>query len=152
MADIQSRVNQANGRLKAVKTGASIQPRGNRLYLRATLPPKPSLGKTRPFRQEISLGVYANPAGVAHAENEARLIGALLSKQQFSWEPYLRGPQVEAQAISTWVQRFEADYFTRRDRNPKSETTWQKDYHAVLKRLPTEAELRHKDEARYKKS
>ncbi len=142
MADTQGRINQANGRLKAAKAGVSIQLRGERLYLRATLPPKPGLGRNTPFRQEIALGVYANPAGIAHAENEARLIGALLAKQHFSWEPYSKLFQSEAgRAISEWVRLFEEDYFTKRERNPKSETTWRKDYYAVLKRLPPDQVL-----------
>ena len=33
------RINQANGRLRAAKIGATIYQVGNRLYLRATLPP-----------------------------------------------------------------------------------------------------------------
>lgn len=42
----------------------------------------------------------------------------------------------EQKAIATWVSEFEADYFTRRARSPKSETTWLIDYHRVFNKLP----------------
>jgi integrase len=139
MMDVLGRINQANGRLKASKIGVFIQLRGERLYLRATLPPKPNAEKNLAFRQEISLGVYANSAGIAHAENEARLVGALLGKQQFSWEPYLKQTESnETRTLGEWIALFEEDYFTKRERNPKSETTWHKDYYAVLRRLPVD--------------
>ena len=38
---LQGRLNQANGRLRASKVGVKIEAKSNRLYLRATFPPKP---------------------------------------------------------------------------------------------------------------
>jgi integrase len=43
--------------------------------------------------------------------------------------------------IATWVEEFERDYFTRRARTPKSETTWEIDYFRVFSRLPKEQPL-----------
>jgi integrase len=42
----------------------------------------------------------------------------------------------EQKAIATWVTEFEQDYFTRRARTSKSETTWDIDYKRVFARLP----------------
>ncbi|MDZ4875198.1 MAG: hypothetical protein CLLPBCKN_004594 [Chroococcidiopsis cubana SAG 39.79] len=82
--DIEERIRQINARLKAGKVGVSVQQRGDRLCLRGTLPPRPNSTKDKPFRQEIYLGVYCNPAGFTYAENEAKLVGSLLAKREFS--------------------------------------------------------------------
>ena len=42
----------------------------------------------------------------------------------------------EQKAIATWIEEFEADYFTRRARTPKSETTWLIDYLRIFNKLP----------------
>lgn len=135
------RLNQANGRLKASKVGVKIEQVGNRLYLRTTLPPKPESDKPRPHQQRIVLGVHANPAGVKLAEAEARKVGALLDCNEFSWKPYLAVQPENGKTVGDWVANFEADYFMRRSRNPKSETTWRGDYFKVLRLLPQAEDL-----------
>lgn len=47
----------------------------------------------------------------------------------------------EQKAIATWVSEFECDYFTRRARTPKSETTWLIDYLQVFNKLHSEQPL-----------
>ncbi len=47
----------------------------------------------------------------------------------------------EQKAIATWVSEFEAHYFTRRARSPKSETTWKTDYRDVFQKLPPQSSL-----------
>lgn len=47
----------------------------------------------------------------------------------------------EQKAIATWVSEFEAHYFTRRARSPKSETTWKTDYRDVFRKLPLDSSL-----------
>lgn len=42
----------------------------------------------------------------------------------------------EQKAIALWIEEFERDYFTRRARTPKSETTWKIDYFRVFNKLP----------------
>lgn len=135
MESAESRIRQANGRLKYARIGVTINKRGDRLYLRATLPPRLGSAKTAPYQQEISLGVMANNEGIKFVEQEARRIGVLLSRKEFQWEEFLED-QVVALTIQDWVQRFEEDYFNRRARNSKSLTTWQGDYLYVFKRLP----------------
>lgn len=46
-----------------------------------------------------------------------------------------------AKSIAQWIKDFEQDYFTRRRRDAKSETTWKIDYLAVFRRLPNQAPL-----------
>jgi integrase len=139
--DIQARLNQANGRLRAAKVGVTVEMKGNRLYLRATFPPKADSTKSSPFQQRLALGCHANPAGISFAEAEARKVGALLDCKQFSWQPYLKQEAQSGQTISDWVSRLELHYFERRARNSKTETTWNKDYRQVLKRLPADQPL-----------
>lgn len=47
----------------------------------------------------------------------------------------------EQKAIATWVEEFERDYFTRRARCPKSQTTWDIDYRNVFCKLPPHSPL-----------
>lgn len=47
----------------------------------------------------------------------------------------------EQKSIATWVSEFERDYFTRRARTPKSETTWLIDYLRVFNKLHSEQPL-----------
>lgn len=49
--------------------------------------------------------------------------------------------QQQQKAIAFWIEEFERDYFTRRARTPKAETTWKLDYKAILKRLPPDEPL-----------
>lgn len=135
--DIQGRLNQANGRLRAAKVGVSIEAKGDRLYLRATFPPRPNSQKKEAFQQRLALGVHFNPAGISLAEQEARKVGVLLDYQEFSWEPYLQNKSNQREPLTgDWIAQFQEHYFARRADTPKSQTTWHKDYWAVLKHLP----------------
>lgn len=43
--------------------------------------------------------------------------------------------------IGDWIDQFQQHYFSRRACTPKSQSTWHKDYWAVLKRLPPDQVL-----------
>lgn len=135
------RIKQANNRLKLAKVGCSLIVRGDRLYIRATLPPKPGQKLTRWHQQDITTGIHANPGGIKEAEKLARLIGAQLDCHQFDWANYLRQTRAKPQLIRDWVAAFEENYWQRRLKTPESETTWKSDYHNVFKRLPLEQPL-----------
>ncbi|MEP0959442.1 hypothetical protein [Microcoleus sp. FACHB-1515] len=75
---IEGKISQANGRLKTAAVGVRIEAKGDRLYLRATLPPRPGSSQQRAYQQRIALHYRANPYGVSLAEKEARKIGALI--------------------------------------------------------------------------
>ena len=130
----EGRLAQINGRLKSSRVGVRVETRGDRLLLQATLPPKPGSKKTKQHQQRISLGYRFNPAGLQLAEQQARLVGAQLQAGQFDWAEWSQ--TIKATATATeWIDRFEADYFTRRERTPKSQTTWDKDYKVAFKLL-----------------
>lgn len=138
--DIDGKIAQANGRLKAAKVGIAIQRQGDRLYLRGTFPPKPDSDKKSAYQQRLALGIHANPLGIKTAEAEARKVGALLDCKEFSWLPYLSDRAI-SQSCGDWVEKFEKDYFSKREKNSKTLTTWKKNYHEVLKRLPPDEPL-----------
>lgn len=124
------RINQANGRLRAAKIGATIYQVGNRLYLRATLPPKPTSTKQYPHQQRLSLKIPASNAGISAAEREARKIGALLACGQFDWADYSEEVQ-RFPATATWIAKFEREF-----RGNVTAVTWRTEYESVFKQLP----------------
>lgn len=47
----------------------------------------------------------------------------------------------QQKAIAFWIEEFENDYFIRRARTPKAETTWEIDYLRVFRKLPQDQPL-----------
>ncbi len=137
---IDEAIASANQRLKVANLGLSIFRRGGKLSLRGMLPAKGGEGRSQ---QILSLGIYANPKGVARAEKEAVRIAGLLAFKEFRWEDFGKKAEVEpsgARTCGDWLAALEADYFVRRSRNPKSETTW-KHYAGYLNKLPASQPL-----------
>lgn len=130
---------KVNAELKAGRIPLSVIVRNDRLYLRGTLPPKPGSSRLDRHQQDITLGVYANAPGLKRAKAEALNIAADLAMQRFDWGKYQKVKTGKPQTVSDWVQAFEQDYFNRRERGPKSETTWEKDYRDPFRKLPPEA-------------
>lgn len=129
---------KANSRLENARMGVRIYQVRNRLYLRATLPPKPESNKVKPHQQWISLGVYANKEGIKRAEAEAYKLGGAIACKEFHWEAYLKvsGGDSPASYVRDWIDKFEKFYFQTRKRDHKSETTWKTDYLQIFNRLP----------------
>lgn len=132
--NFEGRLKQANSRLRLGRCGVSIEVAGKRLCLRATLPPRPGSSKAGPYQQRLFLGHHANPAGLKLAEQEAKRVGLQLDAREFSWADY--GATGETRTVTDWITAFEADYFTRRQRSPKTETTWRDDYLKAFSKLP----------------
>lgn len=124
------KINQANGRLKAAKTGVTILQRGDRLSLQAVLPPRPGSSKTAPCQQQIALGIHANTVGISLAEKEARRVGYLRDAKEFDWILY-GNPKQPSETISDWVQKFEGA-----KRSAVCGTTWKTDYQRPFQTLP----------------
>lgn len=140
--DFEARLAQTNGRLKSAKVGVTVEVMGDRLYLRSTFPPRPGSRRVHPYQQRVALGYHANPAGLKLAEQEARKVGALLDCGEFDWSVYVKSDiHTHVQTVGDWIAKFEQDYFTRRARNPKSETTWRHDYIKVFSTLDVDAQL-----------
>lgn len=67
---MSGKIKQVNGRLKAGNIRARVQQKGGRLYLQATLPPKPGSSRETPYQQRIALGIAATGQGLKLAEAE----------------------------------------------------------------------------------
>ncbi|MBD2075508.1 integrase [Phormidium sp. FACHB-592] len=119
----------------------SIERRGGMLWLRGTFPPKPGALQIQPYRQKLALGVNANPAGVQHAEKQARLMGAQLNLKQFDWTDWLGDRVSPLGTVGYWVERYEQNYWQRRARSLKSQETWQSNYQRVFVKLPSDQQL-----------
>lgn len=109
-------IEAINQRLKTAKIGVSVSLRGERLSLRATLPPRPGSSKDKPYQQYLSLGIYANPAGLQRAEQEAHRLGLLLAEGKFDWELYLSQihdtQDTEGETVAHWLAQFKAHCLT----------------------------------------
>lgn len=127
-------MKQANSRLRLGRCGVSIEVAGQRLCLRATLPPRPGSSKVGAYQQRLFLGHHANPAGLKLAEQEAKRVGLLLEARGFDWGDY--GATCASRTVADWIAAFERDYFTRRQRSSKTETTWRDDYLKAFGKLP----------------
>lgn len=128
---LNPKLNQANGRLKAAKTGVTILQRGDRLYLQAVLPPRPgSTNKSSSFQQQIALGIHANASGISLAEKEARRVGYLRDAKDFDWGLYGRTTQ-KLETVGDWIQKFE-----EKKRGEVCGTTWKTDYQRPFGTLP----------------
>lgn len=128
--DIDSKLKEANQRLKAARMGVSLIRRNDKLYLRSSqLPPKPGSDRSGPYRQEIALGCNANVQGLKLAESQAYIIGGQLSSRSFDWLPWLK--EKPAETIGEWIPKLKEEVMKN-----AGETTWTTDYQPVLNKLP----------------
>ncbi|BAU14277.1 integrase family protein [Leptolyngbya sp. NIES-3755] len=125
-----------NARLRAANLGVTIAARGKGsiLSLRAKVPPKNGSGSS--YWQYISLGLQNNPAGLKRAELEAKKLSVQIGLREFRWDEWIEPETPDSDTVAAWIERYEAEYFNRRSRNPKSETTWRTDYKQPFGQLP----------------
>lgn len=138
-----SRLAQANGRLKRDKTRVSIAAIGDWLYLQAVLPPLPTEIGTQNKQRRIALRLPLTVECVSQAETRARELSRSLREGTFdwgAWRPEFRR-SAQCDSIGDWIDRFEADYWNRRPKNPKSLTTWRHDYRKIFDKLPRDRPL-----------
>lgn len=138
MDKITDLLHAANNRLKAGNTGIVIFKRGSKLSIRGMMPAKPGSGSSGMNQQTISLGLYANAAGIKTAENEARKLSGLIALNQFDWAEYISDKTVGSAGY--WIEKFEQDYFNKRERNSKTETTY-KDYCKIFNKFDKSTKL-----------
>ena len=137
MGKLDNLLSAANSRLKAGNTGIVIFKRGSKLSLRGMMPPKP--GKHGASQQTISLGIFFNATGIKVAEKEALKLSGLIALNQFDWNDYLDSNKPVGTA-GYWISKFEEDYFNKRERNSKTETTW-KDYRKIFNKFDPDESL-----------
>jgi integrase len=135
--DIAGKLQQINARLRASHVGVAVDRRGDRLRLRATLPPKPNSRKRADYQQRIATGLPANPAGLKEAEKRARLLGAQLAAREFSWADWGYQETIERRSCGEWIAAYKTHYLGQGG----TTTTWEGDYAKPLGKLPTQATL-----------
>jgi integrase len=131
----------SNTRLKLGGISIRIEIKNNHLVLRGILPPKPGSDRPTDYEQKIYLSYPALPEGVKQAESDALAIKVALIEKRFDWYNWSKKIKTDRDnpvdmTIAAVTARFEIDYFTRRAKNPKSETTWRIDYAMCYKKLP----------------
>ena len=138
--DFDEKLIEINKKLKAAQTRVSIARKGNRLWLRATLPPKPHINKTKPYQQEVSLKLKATPAGLQSAFIKAKSMGLELEQEKFDWYKWLDVEDKRGK-ISYWLEKFEDDYWGKVQKTDASLTTWKKDYQSVFNKLERDRDI-----------
>lgn len=133
-------IAKANELLKTAKIRVSVERRGDSLWLRATLPPKPHINKPV-HQQKVSLGLKATPAGIQSATVKARIMAAELDSGNFAWSSWMKLPDSHSDTITNWLERFEEDHWSRTKQTQKSLTTWKTCYLATFKRLDGDSTL-----------
>lgn len=145
MDEICRLVELANQRLKSGGVGLTLemQGKGNWLHLRGTFPPKPNDKRTRPYQTRVALKLRAmNRESVKQAELIAREIGLDLNLGRFDWRKFSDfEDDPQSRKIADWIQEYEKQFWSQRERNSSSENTWQRGYLSCLKRLPLDQPL-----------
>lgn len=132
-----------NQRLQSANIPVKVRQHGRTLALRAKLPPRPGSKLKEPDHQEISLGIYATPAGFQRAEAEAQQLGVLLALDKFDWSIYLKKGANQSNALTCagWIERFQKHFYASKGETPDTRQTWRKDYMGVFRHLPGDIEL-----------
>lgn len=136
---IDADIAKTNAELKAARCRCRVYRRHDRLVLRGKLPPRPDSFKTGPHTQWLKIGlIYATAAGLRVARKKALEVSEQLIEGTFDWADWLEDQKA---TTAHWIVAFEQDYFERRGRNPKVETTWDKDYKIPFNKLPQDQPL-----------
>jgi integrase len=141
---VDDQILKVNQRLKAAQLGLQLERRGQKLSLRGTLPPRPGSPRLRPHQQRISLDLPATVAGVKQAEQEAKIIAALLIQNQFDWQHYLPvagGGRLHQMDLPAKLDAFKQHFLTPTQTLVLTEeaaslrTTWEAAYAPYLRKL-----------------
>lgn len=136
---IEYTLEAVNQRLRDGRHKAKIYPRGNMLWLQATLPPRPGDSRPKPYQQKIRLGLTANEEGFRQAEGEAKLLGSLLTTGKFDWSQYLDPERLpENKPARLLIEEFKQHYMQT---HSLQESTWNNDWNKIYKRLSPDLPL-----------
>jgi integrase len=128
------------GKINAVLDRVQIRQKGDRVYLRATLPPKPGDGD-KPKRYELSTGYRTNADGLRFAKAKALEIEGQLLREAFDWSPWLKVKEKPPETVGDWIARFEQNYWESRERSRSKLSTWQSSYQYPFSRLDSDQPL-----------
>lgn len=134
-SDFLEKLKIVNSQISA----ASIEVRGNKLWLRGTFPPKPGSEQKFPHRQKFSLGYSADLKGLRAAEPRARLIASKLQLGQFDWlevlpEKIKPAPEVTLQELWEKYERFKSGFLA-----PNTINVDYGRYKRLIEQMPTKS-------------
>lgn len=122
-------LDRLNAKLEKVK----IRQKGNRLYLRATLPPKTGEGTWK--QTDVRTGCPATDDGYKAAYAKAQKLESDLIFERFRWEDWGE-TSPEQTAIADWIDKFEKAYWQETEKNKSQEGRFHRDYLTHYNRLP----------------
>lgn len=128
-------------RLNAKLTRVKIRQKNNRLYLRATLPPKDGQGKDKQY--EIATGCPPTEKGFQAALGKAQKLESDLLLERFTWDDWANDDRKipHQRNIEDWINAFEEDYWAIREKTDSRAGTFKRDYLVHLRYLPLDERL-----------
>lgn len=129
-------LDRLNAKLDKVK----IRQKGNRLYLRATLPAKDNKSEWKQY--DVRTGCPATDDGYKAAYGKAQRLESDLIFERFTWEDWI-APETKAikQNCETAITAFEKAFWESRKRTPSREGCYYRDYGVALAQLPLDEPL-----------
>ncbi|MBD2121602.1 site-specific integrase [Trichocoleus sp. FACHB-262] len=145
-AEFREKLQQLNQKLKQANIRVRVVLKGNSLYARATLPPKPNSKNSQPHQQDVTLQLKGNSEGLRRAEAIAKKIGAAIEWKEFLWADYGQPitKEVPPKTVAEWTAIFKANYFECRERTPTTEDSFKTGYEYYWRRLPQDQDLTKK--------
>jgi integrase len=137
---IDAQILKVNQRLKAAQLGLQLERRGQKLSLRGTLPPRPGSPRLRSHQQRLSLDLPATATGIKQAEQEAKIIAALLIQEKFDWQQYLPltgGGRLHQMDLPAQLEAFRQHFLNPvgMEATASLRTTWKAAYAPYLRKL-----------------
>jgi integrase len=135
---LDTALGELNIRLKASKRRVSVERRGRRLYLRATLPNRNE--PTKRVQQNIALGLDATPRGLVEAEDLAMKLSLDCRANRFNWADWIeQDPEDDVNQLS--VDNYQAHAKTMhaskyRTSPERGANAWAKKWAPALKKMP----------------
>jgi len=137
MKSFEDVIRKTNSRLHL----CSIKQKGNRLYIRATVPNKEGAGKKA---QDLRTGAVATLQGLQIAEGKAKKLESDLMLDRFNWQDWTRPTELKREqelvgteeSIENWLKKFEQEYWHKNSKSDRRLTTYKCRYNYVFDKLP----------------
>lgn len=130
-------LDRLNAKLDRVK----IRKTGNRLYLRATLPPKDGQGHWKQY--DVRTGCPATDDGYKAAFGKAQRMESDLIFDRFDWSDWVHNDKSvpNQRNIEQWIEAFTSSYWQEREKTDSRAGTFHRDYLIHYRVLPLDEPL-----------
>lgn len=135
LGNLDERIRETNQTLRRV----SIRRKGDRLFLRATLPDQKT-GKNK--QHDIKTSAPATMAGLRAAKAKADRLSSDLILGSFQWENWLCPESVSSgNSCREWIEKLTNDHWSRVEKTKSRERSFREDYLNPYSKLPPNAIL-----------